>query len=132
MTKKAINISRVLFVLYIILLAFLCFGNFSSMQHAPKTVLGIPSDKVVHFAMFLPFPILSFLSYNGFSRKFGKALAVIALAFLAGAILAAGTELGQGLTSYRSADSHDFLADLIGLGVGALCLIITKSVRKQE
>ena len=122
----------ILFLAYAGTVIWLCFGTFETSADIPREIMGIPIDKCIHFAMFLPFPILSFLSYNGFSRKFGKALAVIALAFLAGAILAAGTELGQGLTSYRSADSHDFLADLIGLGVGALCLIITKSVRKQE
>lgn len=132
MTKKAVTISRILLVLYIILLAFLCFGNFSSIHQAPKTILGIPSDKLVHFTMFLPFPVLSYLSFDGFSGKKGKAIAAIALTFLVGAILAAGTELGQGLTAYRTADSHDFVADLIGLGVGTLIIIISKSVRKQR
>lgn len=132
MTKKSITISRLAFVLYFLLLAFLCFGNFSGIQHAPKTIMGISSDKLVHFSMFLPFPILSYLSFDRFSSKFWKAIAAITLTFFIGAIIAAGTELGQGLTAYRSADSHDFLADLIGLGVGTLVIITCKSIRKQR
>ena len=48
--------------------------------------------------MFLPFPII--------------------------AVIAGGTELGQGLTDYRSADPKDFLADGIGLAVGAIVALI--------
>ena len=132
MTRKAVILSRILFALYIIVLAFLCFGNFSSIQQAPKTILGIPSDKVVHFLMFLPFPILSYLSFDCFSRKSSKAIVAIIVTFLVGAIVAASTELGQGLTVYRSADSHDFIADLIGLGLGTLCIIVSKLARKQR
>lgn len=132
MTRKAVIISRIILALYIIVLAFLCFGNFSSIQQAPKTILGIPSDKVVHFLMFLPFPILSYLSFDCFSSRFSKAILAIAVTFLVGAALAASTELGQGLTAYRSADSHDFVADLIGLGIGTICIIVSKLARKPR
>ncbi len=82
--------------------------------------------------MFLPFPILSYLSFDCFSRKSSKAIVAIIVTFLVGAIVAASTELGQGLTVYRSADSHDFLADLIGLGLGTVCIIVSKLARKQR
>ena len=44
--------------------------------------------------------------------------------FLVGCMIAAGTELGQGLTDYRTADPKDFLADGIGLAVGAIVALI--------
>ena len=62
---KALKITfRVAFYLYLIAIAVLCFGKFSDLPSVSNTILGIPTDKVVHFVMFFPFPILAFLAYD--------------------------------------------------------------------
>ena len=108
---------QVLFFLYIALLLFLCFGQFQNMHSVPRTILGIPSDKVVHFCMFFPFPILAFLAFD---------------TFVVGILLALGTEWGQAhLTRYRSGDTRDFLADSLALVLGTL-IVLFWDIRKQK
>ena len=102
---------RILTVLYLIAVAVLCFSNFSHMSEMPRTVFGLPADKVVHFVMFLPFPVLSYFSFD-----VRKAVCMFAL----GCVLAWGTELIQSRIPYRSMDPADFKADRIGLICGSL------------
>ena len=117
------NICRALFVLYVAVLAFLCFGNFKSMPDVPRCLFGIPMDKVVHFAMYLPFVPLGYLSFGpGRNRNAGVRIAAVALALIAGIALGAGVELLQGLTEYRSCDVADWYADALGACVGALAI----------
>ncbi|MBO6170428.1 MAG: VanZ family protein [Bacteroidales bacterium] len=111
---------RILTVLYLIAVAVLCFSNFSHMSEMPRTVFGLPADKVVHFVMFLPFPVLSYFSFD--VRKAGPVPAMLLLVcmFALGCLLAWGTELIQSRIPYRSMDPADFKADRIGLICGSL------------
>lgn len=120
--KKSFKIAfRVLFYLYLIAVAVLCFGSFNSLPEVSKTILGIPTDKVVHFCMFFPFPILAFLAYDKFTGSRKKVLVFALITFLLGCVLAAGTELGQAyLTENRSGEPLDFLADFLALLTGSI------------
>jgi len=130
MTRKQSLISRIIFVLYLCAVAWLCFGHFDSTPDVPTVIFGIPTDKIVHFSMFLPFPIVTYFAFNRYSDKFLKAFLWLWAVFFIGALLAAGTELGQGMTDYRSADHRDFLADLCGLGTGSLAVLLLM-IRKK-
>ena len=55
MTRRQLVIARVLFAMYLVAVAVLCFGKFDSSQDVPKSLWGIPTDKVVHFLMFFRF-----------------------------------------------------------------------------
>ena len=121
MTKKLTILFRVAFYVYLITIAVLCFGNFSSMPHVSKTILGIPTDKVVHFCMFFPFPILAFLAYDKFTGNWKSVIIFALVTLLIGCLVAAGTELGQAyLTKHRSGDTMDFLADFLALLTGSI------------
>ena len=50
---------QILFFLYLAGILFLCFWHFESLPDTPSALLGIPMDKLVHCAMFIPFPILA-------------------------------------------------------------------------
>ena len=90
--KKSFKIAfRVLFYLYLIAVAVLCFGSFNSLPEVSKTILGIPTDKVVHFCMFFPFPILAVLAYDKFTGNRKKVIIFALVTFLVGCVLAAGT-----------------------------------------
>ncbi|MBO4466649.1 MAG: VanZ family protein [Bacteroidales bacterium] len=119
---KALKITfRVAFYLYLIAIAVLCFGKFSDLPSVSNTILGIPTDKVVHFVMFFPFPILAFLAYDKFTGTVKSVLIFALVTFLAGCLIAAGTEIGQAyLTEYRSGDPTDFLADFLALLTGSI------------
>ena len=114
MTSKARKIFRILLVLYLISILVLCFANLSSLPDVSNTIFGIEIDKVAHFLMFLPFPALFFLSFEG------KAAALIGAGILAGLSVAGTTEWVQSFLTYRSMDLADFFADTAGLLSGAL------------
>ena len=121
MTKKLKIFFRVAFYLYLVAIAVLCFGKFSDMPPVSETFLGIPTDKVVHFFMFFPFPILAFLAYDKYTGNVKSVLLFALVTFLAGCLVAAGTEIGQALlTEYRTGDPTDFLADITALLSGSV------------
>lgn len=113
------RIPRILLGLYLVVLAYLCFWHFSSMPPVPMEILGIPTDKIVHFCMFLPFPLLVYWSFDWPGSRWWHSLLLAACILVVGSILAYGTEFCQGLTEYREYDPLDFLADVIGLGVSS-------------
>lgn len=111
---------RILFLIYLAVLLYLCFGKFSDMPDTSPHLLGIDGDKIVHFLMFLPFPVLSYFAFPAPTRKPWHSLLMTAIILAAGSVLATGTEFVQGFLPYREAETADFTADFI-----ALCLSTT-------
>ena len=124
MTTTKTILSRILFFLYLVAIAFLCFMHVDKMPDIQKHILGIPTDKIVHFLMFLPFPILMYLAYDHLTDKVWRALLFSVVTFLLGALVAAGTEYGQNFLPYRSMDLADFKADLMALAVSGLTVLV--------
>ena len=123
---------RILFFLYLAGILFLCFWRFDHLPSAPSAFLGIPTDKLVHGLMFLPFPILAFLAFDQYTDSVKKTLAFVAVTLAVGLLLAGLTEWGQAvLTNYRSGDPLDFLADSIGLLISA-GIVTFWDLRKQK
>lgn len=121
-----------LMAVYLGTIGWLCFGAFDNVDMSPS-LLNIPTDKIVHAMMFLPFPILCGRIFKRAATKPWISLVLVIGYFLTGCILAAGTELGQGLTDYRTADVQDFMADGTGLAIGsvlALCLDLGAAFKK--
>ena len=125
-------IARILFFLYIAAVLVLCFGQFKDAPSVPWTLLGIPSDKLVHFCMFFPFPILAFLAFDKYTETPRSTFLFSGITFLVGVALAFGTEWGQAhLTTYRSGDPLDWVADVSALFISTLIVIIW-DLRKQK
>ena len=132
MTRRQLIWARILFGVYLLVVAWLCFGKFSSSHDVSWSILGIPSDKIVHFCMFLPFPFLAYLAFDRYTDRFWSSLLWTFVSFVAGALVAAGTEIGQArLTTYRSGDPNDFKADLLALTVGSVIVFLI-DIRKQR
>ena len=111
---------------------YLCFGHFDNIQSVPRTILGIPSDKVVHFCMFFPFPILAFLAFDQFTDTVSQTLWFSGITLTVGLLLALGTEWGQArLTHYRMGDRQDFLADALALLLST-AIVLFWDIRKQK
>lgn len=127
MSTKTI-LARILFVVYLAAIAFLCFMHADKLPDMQKTLFGIPTDKVAHFLMFLPFPILAFLAYDHVTNKVWSAVLFAVLTFAVGAAIAWGTEYIQGMLPYRSRDVADLRADLLALGISTLGVFITDVV----
>ena len=132
MSQKQKIAFRILFFLYIAGVLYLCFGRFDNAPSIELNLWGIPTDKLVHFGMFFPFPILAFLAFDPYTETVPQTLLFVGVTFLIGLIVAVGTEWGQAsLTDYRSGDPLDFLADTIGLFLSSV-LTTVWDIRKQK
>ena len=131
MPRKHRTLARILFLLYIITVCILCFGKFSGSSELPSSMLGIPMDKIVHFLMFLPFPILAFFAFDKYTESPRQSFIYTGLTCAAGCLLAAGTELIQSRLSYRSGDPNDFIADFLAIILGSLIVLLI-DISKQK
>jgi len=132
MTRSQKIAFQVIFFLYVAAVLFLCFAHFEQTPAIEWSLWGIPSDKVVHFCMFFPFPILAFLAFDRYTDSVRSTLLFSGITLLVGFLLAWGTEWGQAhLTDYRSGDPLDLLADGTALVLSTL-LVIFLDIRKQK
>lgn len=124
MTTPKTILARILFFLYLMAIAFLCFMHVDKLPDVQKFILGIPTDKVAHFLMFLPFPILAYLAYDHLTNKVWSAILFALATFVIGCLLAYGTEYVQGRLPYRSMDIKDFKADALALAISSVFVFI--------
>ena len=115
---------RLLLLLYICTVAYLCFANMRHLPDVPRTFFGIPTDKVVHFCMFFPFPIFGFLAYDRYSESIWHTIGIILNVASSGCIFAGLTEIIQGQIIYRSQDINDFAADCLAICISATLVLI--------
>lgn len=123
---------RILLVLYIGVIAFLCFARPEKLPEVQRSFLGIPADKIAHFMMFFPLPVIAFFAFGKKNeKKTGPVVASIVSITAFSCILAGITEIIQGSLPYRSEDINDFKADCLaiiiaGLAILVYCIIIKK------
>ena len=132
MTSTKTILARILFFLYLAAIAFLCFMKVDKLPQIQRLILGIPADKVAHFLMFLPFPILCFLAFDRYTDNLRSTLIFTSITFVVGLLLALGTEWGQAhLTSYRDGNGWDFFADALALTLSSV-FVLFWDLRKQK
>ena len=125
------TIMTVLFCAYVAALAFLCFMKTDSVPDVQFTLFGIPTDKLVHFCMFAPYPILAFQAFHPDSAPVWRELMVLTVLAILGLGLAYGTEQIQSMTDYRSYEIADFYADSIGIATGTAVVLAQIAFRKR-
>ena len=121
-----------IFCLYIVAVAYLCFAKPDDIPQLPQLWLGLPADKVGHFLMFMPFPLLGYLAFEVKEMSVGRKLFLTAILIVFGIGMAIGTEYIQAQLEYRSSDSNDLLADGIGLVTGGIFTSIYLFARKGK
>lgn len=130
MKKRLLYIA--LFCIYIGAVLLLCLMKPDDIPQPQITFFGLPLDKVIHFLMFLPFPVLSFsIFYDRAAKRTVNFLAIISI-FISGAGAAIGTEYLQSLTGYRSYEITDIYADMTGLVIGSIATTLFTLVRKPH
>ena len=132
MTRRQLQWARILFGLYLVAVAVLCFGKFDGAQDVPRALWGIPTDKIVHFLMFFPFPVLAYLAFDRYRGKRRASVLWTAAALLCGCAFAAVTELVQSRLPYRSGDPADFRADAFALLLSSVLVLILILVQKRK
>ena len=131
--RKRSIIFSITMVLYLAAVGYLLFANFEKLSSIPRIFLGIPTDKIVHFCMFFPFPILAYLAYDQLTDTPLKALAALVSICAIGAIFAGLTEIVQGMLPYRAQDIHDYAADCLAIGLaGIITFIIDVSKMRRK
>lgn len=119
------NISIFALCIYLALICILCFIRPSDLPDTPLELWGIAIDKIVHFLMFAPFPILAYFALSAKTKY-------IILIFIAGCIFSLGTEYIQGLTDYRSFEWKDLAADTLGLLSGSALTLIHSTLKNKR
>lgn len=110
----------------------LCLVRPQQIPALSKVIWGIEADKIVHFLMFLPYPLISYIAFRpSGQRKWSHILVVLVLLAL-GTGLAMGTEQLQGLSEYRSYELKDFYADTAGMGFTSLIIILHIIFKKNK
>lgn len=118
------QISLILFCLYIMAVAVLCFTQGEQLPELPNTWFGLPSDKVAHALMFFPFTILGYLSFTSAENSTLQKVAVLTVLIAVGCGMAYATESIQRVLGYRAYEISDMKADMAGLGLGTLISIM--------
>lgn len=123
MVRNIKRISSVLFCIYILAVTALCLIHTDNMPELPRSIFGIPLDKVVHFIMFLPFMILGYSTFHPINKSLFRKLAVLGILFILGCTFALATERLQAMTTYRSYELTDLTADCSAIAVGTLIIL---------
>lgn len=131
-TSARALICRVLMLLYILSVAYLCFKNFRRIPDVPQTLFGIPMDKIVHFFMFLPFPVLGYFSFDHKKWSKTKTVGRIIEVCAYGVIFAGITELVQSMLPYRTQDIKDFQADILAIGVSSIMVLVIELMTRRR
>ena len=129
--KKLKHISLAIFCCYILAVVLLCLIRTESLPELQKTFLGIPLDKVAHFMMFIPFPLLGYMSFHSERKEIWRTMAVLGILCILGVGFAFATERLQAMTTYRSCEPADMVADMTGIVSGAVVAAVTVFIRHR-
>ena len=114
-----------LFCIYLAAVAVACFFKPTDMPDlSTRTFLGIPIDKILHFIMFLPYPVLSSMAFIETGRNIWRNLATLCVIAITGIGVAYGTEAIQSMSGYRSYEIKDLYADTVGITTGSVITVI--------
>ena len=127
MKRKAIFIT--VFVIYLAAVIYLCLMKPDNLPQTELYLFGLPLDKVAHFLMFLPFPALAYMMLWEKGRKTWAELLILLSCLAVGVGLAFLTEHLQAMTQYRSSDIKDIYADMTGLGIGCIVVLINIAIK---
>ena len=122
----------IVFCIYMAAVFYLCFSNPDQAPQWPDMWLGLPVDKIGHFLMFLPFPLLGYMVLENDEINGWKRLLLLLGMITAGFAVAAGIEIAQSLLKYRSAETADLLADGVGLICGGLIAMTYILIRNRK
>mgnify|MGYP003312204321 CR=1 FL=1 len=132
MKLKVKHIPSIMLCIYIVVVAVLCFMKTDSLPSVELHFLGIPIDKLAHFIMFVPFPVLAYMTFWPTNAGKPGKMGVLIVIMAAGTGLAKATERIQSMLSYRTEDPMDFMADMTGILIGSLIIAAYILLKKEN
>lgn len=131
MNTKIRNVAIVVLILYII--ASLYFLLTPVSVSLKKDLLSIPTDKILHFLMFAPYPLFFWIIFRYGKDNYVKRPINYIVIFLISISIGAVTEVSQTLlTVNRSGDIKDFFADVLGVTFTLIMLWIFEKPKKSK
>lgn len=123
------RISLILLIIYIASVLFLSLYSFENTQvDLPKYFLGIPIDKIIHFIMYLPLPVLIWsVLVDFYPSLYNKSTALI-ISLFASIFISTSTEILQNTTEFRQFEYLDLIANYLGVIIGLLSISIIKKL----
>ena len=129
MSKTVVRIGWItVFLLYFAAVVWLYFATIETDPQLPSTFLGIPLDKVAHFLMFLPFPVLGTIAFR--EQAWWRTLCWTTLAANFCAFLFESQQ--HRINPYRYTQSSDLNANLLGITVGLLIMVLIGLITKKK
>ncbi len=123
------RISLILLIIYIASVLFLSLYSFENTQiDLPKFFLGIPLDKIIHFIMYIPLPILLWAVLIDFYPSYYHRGVALVIIFIISIILSTSTEILQKTTEFRQFEYLDLIANYLGVIIGLLSISIIKKL----
>ncbi len=116
------NLTTILLVVWTLIMAWLLLAP-SSPEVTRYFFQG--EDKLAHFLLFMVWCFL--MTLRGLYEKADKRSLLIIVVMIS-LVIAATTEVLQGFIPYRSRDFVDFVADMIGAGIGITLAFFFKRV----
>ena len=126
------HISSVIFCLYILAIGIICFTRPENIPSITFDWFGLPVDKLIHCLMFIPFPILSYMTLV--PERYGwpaKTACIITIAIF-GTGISYMTEIVQSMLGYRSFEITDLAADIAGICTGLLIISAGLAVKLRK
>ncbi len=123
------RVSLILLIIYIASVLFLSLYSFENTQvDLPKYFLGIPIDKIIHFIMYLPLPVLIWsVLVDFYPSLYNKNIALI-ISLFASIFISTSTEVLQNTTEFRQFEYLDLIANYLGVIVGLFSISIIKKL----
>lgn len=110
---------RILSVLYVAVVCYLLFSEGDKLPKVPAWKLPFEMDKVAHFLMFFPYPVLAYKSMGVNRSNPGWLILGI---WVFGCFLGALTEYVQSFTATRSMELADFLVECVSMLISSVAL----------
>lgn len=126
MQKGAKILIKTLYIIYLAMVLFFCFYSFKSPDlDLGKYFLGIRLDRYAHFAMFFPYPFITWLTCRYASGRDTIRKHAIVITLLSGLFFAGLTELFQDwFFTSRQGDILDYAADSISIVTGTVIVAL--------
>ncbi len=124
MKCRLYSIFRILLLVYMAGVAYLCFGNSYESHDIQQILLLLHMDYVVHFGMFFPAPLIGFFAFNKEPLSPGRSSVSLLCICSIACIFAGLTEIIQGTLPYRSEDIRDFEADCLAIVIATVLVFI--------
>lgn len=129
MKYRTIIVFRILMLLYLVAVGYLCFHNFEELPDIGRKIFEFEMDKFVHFCMFFPFPFLAMLCFRRFAPTFWEGFSRTVTIFVVGCAFAAVTEMVQTKLVWRCGDFRDLEADMLALGISCVMILVAGTVQ---